>query len=116
MDQIQASNVGKHEQLWASQVADEVRGVPFPLQKTWRDNDNYREWYKRLAQPQSIVYDVCQLYFFAKDTAARSKDHRDRSRLLYEKKMENDMKPMRVVTCANHPNDAEMGPCIPLGK
>jgi hypothetical protein len=39
--------------------------------------------------------------------------------MLYEKKMEDDMKPMRVVRCAVHADDAEdanMGPCIPLGK
>jgi hypothetical protein len=119
MDQIEASNVGKPEHFWAAQVADEVRGVPFPLQKTWMDNDTYRAWYKRLAKPQSTVFNVCELFFLARDTALRSKKDRARSAMLYDKKMKNDMKPMRVVRCAVHANDAaegKMGPCIPLGK
>jgi hypothetical protein len=67
MDQIQASNVDKPEQFWADQVADEVSGVPFPLQKTWKDNDAFQDWYQRLAAPQWTVLDVCQLYFLAKE-------------------------------------------------
>ena len=119
MDQIQASNDGKPEHLWAAQVADEVRGVPFPLQKTWMDNDKFEKWYHRLGAPPSNVDNECKLYRLAKDTARRSIQDRKRSAMLYEKKMKNDMTPMRVVRCAVHANDAEegkMGPCIPLGK
>jgi hypothetical protein len=102
-------------------VADEIRGVPFPLQNTWMDNAMFKKWYQTgLASTQMWTKpDACDLYFLAKDTALRSKKNRERSAMLYENKMKNDMEPKRVETCAVHPNHTgpgKMGPWIPLGK
>ena len=113
MEHIQGSNEGKPERLWAAEVADEIRGVPFPMQKTWMDNEKFKKWYERLGKPPSNVKKDCNLFRLAKETARRSIANRNRSSMLYEKKMENDMTPMRVVGCAVHANDE---PCIPLGK
>jgi hypothetical protein len=113
MDLIQASNVDMPEGFWAGQVADEVRGVPFPLQKPWMENDTFQKWYRRLAAPQPEVFEFCQLYFLAKDTAFRGETDRKRSAMLYKEKMKDDVKPKRVVRCAVH---AKREHCIPLGK
>ena len=113
MDLIQASNVDKPEGFWAGQVADEVRGVPFPSQKAWMENVTFQNWYRRLAGPQPAVLEFCQLHFLAKDTACRGEKDRKRSAMLYKEKMKDDMKPRRVVRCAVH---AKREHCIPLGK
>jgi hypothetical protein len=113
MGQIQ-KNHGNNAREWAEQVADEIRGVPFPSQKNWMENEDFQKWYRRLAKPQPVVQDRCELYYLSKDIASRREKDRKRSAMLYSKKMKEEMKPMEVLRCAVHGAEKEV--CIPISK
>jgi hypothetical protein len=114
MNEIDESS-NKHPQARAERVAEEIRGVPLSTEPLMEKEDLADWFHGRIFCEQPNIPRDCQYTYLAEHAYSLRDEQKARSTKLYEKKMQEDSKPMEFMQCGAHAKGKDQH-CLPLSK
>jgi hypothetical protein len=99
----------------AERVAEEIRGVPLSKEMLMEKKELAQWFHDTIACPQTNIPEWCQYTVLAQNAFSLSKEQKQRSAKLYQKKMEEDAKPMEFMQCGAHVKGKDRH-CLPMSE